>query len=57
MGIVIDESFFDQKGKIVLGETQSTRLAGLLDQAGGHGMSHAGDEAAILLIEDVFFFA
>ena len=35
VGIVVDESFFDQKGKIVLGETQSTRLAGLLNKTRG----------------------
>ena len=57
MSIVFDEGFFDQEGEVVLGEPQRTALLRLLRKAESHRMSHVGNEASVLLVEDVFLFA
>ena len=57
MSVVFDESFFDEKRQIMLGEAERTALLRLLGEAQSHRVGHIRDEAAILLVEDVFLLA
>ena len=57
MSVVFDESFFDEERQIMLGEAKRTALLGPLGEAQSHRVGHIRDEAAILLVEDVFLLA
>ena len=53
VGVVVDEGLFDEHVEVVEGDADGAALEGLLGEVGGDLAGDVGDEALVLLVEDV----
>ena len=55
--VVFDKRLLDEEREVMLGEAQRATLLGLLREAQSHGVGHIRNEAAVLLVENIFLLA
>jgi hypothetical protein len=51
--IILDQRFFDKKGKVIVGEFEFVTFPDVIEETCGDGMRDIRDEGAILLVENV----